>query len=188
MTDERFQLYDPEGRRNYLTAQERDAFLAASEHASPDGADALHGSGLYGPIASAAEGQGRPVAEPVPADEPGALGPVGNDEGGLIRMKKTGEDGDATHSEGAHQIGRQADKGPGEDIGDDQIVRRTAADFGPREAVPLHHPDEGAETVGPGVRRRRPDRPIVDIDGQDRALHRPGDGQRQDAGAAAEIE
>ena len=33
MTDERFQLYDPEGRRKYLTAQERDAFLAASEPA-----------------------------------------------------------------------------------------------------------------------------------------------------------
>ena len=33
MTDERFQLYDPEGRSKYLTAQERDAFLAASEHA-----------------------------------------------------------------------------------------------------------------------------------------------------------
>ncbi len=33
MTDERFQLYDPEGRRKHLTAQERDAFLAPSEHA-----------------------------------------------------------------------------------------------------------------------------------------------------------
>ena len=33
MTDEQFQLYDPEGRRKYLTAQERDAFLAASVHA-----------------------------------------------------------------------------------------------------------------------------------------------------------
>ncbi len=34
MTDERFQLYDLEGRRKYLAAQERDAFLAPSEHAS----------------------------------------------------------------------------------------------------------------------------------------------------------
>ena len=33
MTDERFQLYDPEARRKYLTAQERDAFLAAAEQA-----------------------------------------------------------------------------------------------------------------------------------------------------------
>ena len=34
MTDERFQLYEPERRRKYLTAQERDAFPAASEHAA----------------------------------------------------------------------------------------------------------------------------------------------------------
>lgn len=33
MTDEKFQLYDPEGQRKYLTAQERDAFLAAAKHA-----------------------------------------------------------------------------------------------------------------------------------------------------------
>ena len=73
---------------------------------------------------------GRPVAEPVPPDEPGALGAVGGDEGGLVRMKETGEDGDAALSQRAHQIGRQSDKGPGEDIGDDQIERRPVADFG----------------------------------------------------------
>lgn len=33
MTDERFQLYDPEGRRKYLSAQKRAAFLTAAEHA-----------------------------------------------------------------------------------------------------------------------------------------------------------
>ena len=34
MTDERVQLYHPEGHRKYLTAQERGAFLAAAEHTS----------------------------------------------------------------------------------------------------------------------------------------------------------
>jgi integrase len=31
MTDEQFQLYDPEGRRKYMTAPERNAFLSAAE-------------------------------------------------------------------------------------------------------------------------------------------------------------
>ena len=37
MTDERFQLYEPEGRRKYLSAQERAAFLVGqvmAAHAS----------------------------------------------------------------------------------------------------------------------------------------------------------
>ncbi len=34
MTDMRFQLFDQDGQRKYLTAQEREAFLAAAEHAS----------------------------------------------------------------------------------------------------------------------------------------------------------
>ena len=34
MTDMRFQLFDQDGQRKYLTAQERQAFLAAAEHAS----------------------------------------------------------------------------------------------------------------------------------------------------------
>ena len=34
MTDMRFQLFDQEGQRKYLTARERKAFLAAAEHAS----------------------------------------------------------------------------------------------------------------------------------------------------------
>ncbi len=33
MMDERVQLYDPEGRRKYLSAAEREAFLSASEKA-----------------------------------------------------------------------------------------------------------------------------------------------------------
>ncbi len=33
MTDQRFPLYDPEGRGKFLTAQERDTFLRASETA-----------------------------------------------------------------------------------------------------------------------------------------------------------
>jgi len=33
MTGERFQLYDPDGRRKYLTAPERNAFLSAAETA-----------------------------------------------------------------------------------------------------------------------------------------------------------
>ena len=33
MTDERFQLFDPDGRRKYLTADERESFLSASEKA-----------------------------------------------------------------------------------------------------------------------------------------------------------
>ncbi len=34
MTDMRFQLFDQDGQRKYLTAQEREAFLAAAEHTS----------------------------------------------------------------------------------------------------------------------------------------------------------
>lgn len=33
MTDERFQLFTPEGHRKYLSAQERETFLSASERA-----------------------------------------------------------------------------------------------------------------------------------------------------------
>ncbi len=41
MTDERFQLYDTEGRRKYLTAPERDSFLSASQKASREVSEAL---------------------------------------------------------------------------------------------------------------------------------------------------
>ena len=33
MMDERFQLYGPEGRRKYLSADERESFLTAAEKA-----------------------------------------------------------------------------------------------------------------------------------------------------------
>jgi len=86
------------------------------------------------------------------------------------------------------EIGRHRHQGPGQDIGQDQVVRLAATDGGVAITGTGHHREEGRHAIAGGVAPGDLDRGDVDIGGQHLAARRLGQRDAENPRAAAEIE
>jgi hypothetical protein len=137
---------------------------------------------------AASQQQARPSLKVDPFGEKEALRPPGREHPRNVLVEQSRDDRRALGGHHRAERGRETAQGVGQNIGEDEIVRRAAAQFPTLDADRDERAQIGADAIKPRVFPRHGDGNGIDVAQRDADVQHLGGGDRQHARAAANVE